>query len=462
MNIDIIVPPLSQTSDTLVLVAWLKQAGDAVTKGEPLFEVETDKATLEVEAPATGTLCELLAEPGAEVAVRSVIGVIAVPIEETASAGDAPANGGQARRAPMPSHPHTPPPRLGGADRLFASPRARTLAEREGVALDGIPATGPQGMIVERDVRAYLAQRGVASAPPSRLADAGEIRATPVAQRLAAKAGVDLSRVAPAAPGAPIRRADVEAALKQRGADPKQPPAAPRDGAPVSGSRRVPLSPTRRTIARRLQASQRDAVPVTLTREVDATALAALRERLLQDFTPDEARLTYTDLLVSITARCLQRHPHLNASFDGDALELFEAVHLGLAVDTERGLVVPVLRDAAGMGLKQLAAGRAALVQRAQAGTLTLDEMAGGTFTLTNLGALGVDAFTPVLNPPQVAILGLGRIRPVVGAVATSAGARQVMWLSLTFDHRAVDGAPAARLLADIASLVEQPDRIWL
>ncbi len=461
MTIDIIVPPLSQTSDSLVLVRWLKQAGDPVIKGEPLFEVETDKATLEVEAPATGTVGELLAEPGSEIVVRSVIGRILTPDEAAGPAGEAPSNGGSARRAPATQSraPHALMPRSDRAGRLFASPRARGLAEREGVSLDGIAATGPQGMIVERDVCAYLAQRGAIDAA----APAAEVRSTPVARRVAAEAGVDLGEVARVAPGKPIRRADVEAAVRQRGVAPTpQPAVAPTEHAREgeAGSRRVPLTPTRRTIARRLEASQRETVPVTLTREVEATALAALRERLLLELAEGEERLTYTDLLVSITARCLGRHPHLNARFDGEALEVFEAVHMGLAVDTERGLIVPVLRDAGAKGLRALARERARLVERAQTGTLTLDELAGGTFTLTNLGALGVDGFTPVLNPPQVAILGLGRVRPVMGAA--EADGRRVMWLSLTFDHRAVDGAPAARLLGDIADLVEQPDRVWL
>jgi pyruvate dehydrogenase E2 component (dihydrolipoamide acetyltransferase) len=201
---------------------------------------------------------------------------------------------------------------------------------------------------------------------------------------------------------------------------------------------------------------------VTLTRDTDATELVALRERLLQDPAAQDVRLSYTDFLVSVVARCLLRHPHLNAQFDGEQLELFDAVHMGLAVDTERGLLVPVLRDVANKGLAALARERSALVQRTLEGTVTPDELTGGTFTLTNLGSLGVDAFTPLLNPPQVAILGVGRIRPVAAPFNGAVVIRQAMFLSLTFDHRAVDGAPAARLLADIARLVEQPDRVWL
>ena len=423
------MPPLSQTSDTLVLTAWLKKVGDPIAKGEALFEVETDKATLEVESPATGTLHEVLVEPGAEVAVKAKIGSIALA-EMAASAsssppepGAVPASNPDKIESPA-SGPIAPRPPAGAlpaerAERVLASPRARGLAEREGLALQAIQASGPRGLIVERDVRAHLAELKTARRPPA------------------------------SAPPRPLAELPT-----------LQVPATPLP--PAAESRPVPLTATRRTIARRLQASQQTTTPVTLTRDVDATELVALRERTLLDLAGRDVRPTYTDFLVSIVARCLQRHPTFNATFDGEQLESYEAVHMGLAVDTDRGLLVPVLRNVQGQGLIALARQRSALVRRTLDGTLTPDELAGGTFTLTNLGALGVDAFTPLLNPPQIAILGLGRIRPVAGPVGNTIGLRQAMFLSLTFDHRAVDGAPAARLLVDIASLVEQPDRVWL
>jgi pyruvate/2-oxoglutarate dehydrogenase complex dihydrolipoamide acyltransferase (E2) component len=430
MLIDIVVPPLSQTSDTLVLTGWLKKVGDPVSKGEALFEVETDKATLEVEAPATGILREVLVEPGAEVAVKARIGSIAVQETAAVAVSSPPAPG--TPHAPNPDevrspasqpfahHPPTHPLPAERAERILASPRARGLAEKEGVPLQGIRASGPRGLIVERDVRAHLAELKAAGQP------------------------------AASAPASPI---------------PQRPTAEPAATAPLptAQSRRVPQTATRRTIARRLQASQQSTTPVTLTRDVDATELVALRERILLDLAGQGVRPSYTDFLVSIVARCLQRHPTFNATFDGEQLEIFDdAVHMGLAVNTDRGLLVPVLRHVEGQGLLALARQRTALVRRAVEGALRADELSGGTFTLTNLGPLGVDAFTPLLNPPQIAILGLGRIRTVAGPVGNTIGLRQAMFLSLTFDHRAVDGAPAARLLVDIANLVERPDRVWL
>jgi pyruvate dehydrogenase E2 component (dihydrolipoamide acetyltransferase) len=429
MAIDIVMPPLSQTSDTLVLTAWLKKVGDPVSKGEALFEVETDKATLEVESPATGILREVLVAPGTEVAVKARIGSIAVhetatvsassPIEQATTHSPNPVEARSPASQPITHHPPTSPLPAERAERILASPRARRLAETEGLPLGAIKASGPRGLIVERDVRAHLTGLNAAGQPPP------SVQARPHDELPTAETTT-----------APL--------------------------APVAENRRAPLTATRRTIAHRLQANQQTTTPVTLTRDVDATELVAVRERLLLDLSSQELRPTYTDFLIRIIARCLQRHPSFNATFDGEQLEIFDAVHMGLAVDTERGLLVPVLRHVEGQGLIALARQRSAMVRRALEGTLTADELSGGTFTLTNLGALGIDAFTPLLNPPQIAILGIGRIRPVAGPVGNTIGLRQAMFLSLTFDHRAVDGAPAARLLGDIAGLVERPDRVWL
>ncbi len=496
MTIDIIVPPLSQTMDSLVLVAWVKKVGDPVVKGETLYQVETDKATLEVESPATGILKEILAEPGAEVLVRSKIGAIAAPGEEgTASPGIqagptravAPGNHPPAldstpaapvheagpiaspltassAPAPVETRPlytgpgadRLPPERL---SRIFASPRARNLAQAEGVPLDFIKATGPQSMIVERDVQEYLAAQKTKPAA----------RVTPLARRMAEAAGVDLGSVAPVHPGMVIRRADVEAALQASTLPQEVPaPAGPRAVEVVTPTalpgkgRPVALTTLRKTIARRMQESHLATASVTITREVDATGLVALRTDILKELSASDPRPTYTDFLVAILGRVLLRHPNLNALFNGEALEVYDDVHMGIAVDTDRGLVVPVIRSTVHKGLLELAGERIRLSQRAVEGILLPDELGGGTFTLTNLGTLGVDGFTPIINPPQVAILGVGRIRPVPAVFEDQVTIRQGMVLSLTFDHRVVDGAPAARFLADVAQLVEKPQLIWL
>ena len=449
MAVDILVPPLSQTMDTVVLVQWLREVGDEVVKGEPLFIIETDKANLEIESPASGTLQQILAEPGSDVPVRSTIGVIG-SADEVAPAPPQPSLGPEVTQpldvtvrdgshssaaAKGPSGRPLPPHRQ---QRIFASPRARRLAQQEGVGLADVAPTGPQQMIVERDIRAYLAER---KAP---------LKVTPVAKRLAEAAGLDLADAKPARPGERITRSDVEMALAARETD-----------APATIQWRD-LSPTRRTIARRMAGSQQTAAEVTLTREVDATELVHLREQILRGLPEDRRRPTYTDLLMAIVARQLTRHPGMNAIADGERIGLSEEVHLALAVDSERGLVAPVLRNADDKGLLQLAEERVRLVERALDGSIAPEELSGGTFTITNLGSLGIDAFTPIINPPQAAILGVGRIRPAAAVFEGQLCVRQLMFLSLTFDHRLVDGGPAARFLRDVALSIESPYLAWL
>lgn len=438
MSTDILVPPLSQTMDSLVLVAWLKKVGERVEKGEPLFQVETDKATLDVESPASGILMDILVEPGAEVLVKSKIGAIAA-LEEGLSA------------PPRPSVlPDQPPERL---TRIFASPRARNLAKAEGVPLSELKATGPQAMIVERDVRAYL---------ETQTGHPAEVRVTPVAKRVAAATGVDLGAVAQTHQGEVIRRADVEAAFADFQASAAQPVPVVAPVSPSGKGRPIALTALRKTIARRMQESHQTTAPVTITREVDATELVNLRVNILKELTGADPRPTYTDFMISILAQILPHHLTLNALFTGDALEVFDDLHIGIAMDTDRGLVVPVIHDAAHKGLLELASERSHLIQKALSGSLSPEELNGGTFTLTNLGPLGVDGFTPIINPPQVAILGMGRIRPVPAVFADQVSIRQVMVLSLTFDHRVIDGAPAARFLQDVSRLIEKPYLVWL
>ena len=447
MATDIIVPPLSQTMDTVVLVEWLKAEGDQISKGEPLFVIETDKANLDIEAPAGGILRQVWAEAGEEVTVRSSIGVIAdvgEVIPERTVAAPSPTGEVQADSAPAkaaadaPAGPEgqpLPPERLA---RIPASPRARRLAEQEGVVLENLSASGPQGMIVERDVRAHIEARPAAPV------------ITPVARRLAEAAGLEPSALQPTRPGARITRADVEAAM------------AVREPIAEEGVQWVDVSPIRRTIARRMVESQQAAAEVTLTRDVDVAAFVELRGQILEALSEGDPRPTYTDLLAVVVARQLRRHPRANATWDGDRIGLYGEVNVAVAVDTDRGLVTPVVRNADKLGLLELTRDRAALVQQALEGTIGLDQLTGGTFTITNLGPLGIDAFTPIINPPQTAILGVGRIRQAAAVYEGELCIRQRMYLSLTFDHRIIDGAPAARFLMDVVRLIEKPHLIWL
>ena len=436
MATEVLVPPLGQTVDTVTLVTWYKAEGEMVAQGEPLFAIETDKATLDIEAPGSGMLRGVMAQPGEEVKVLSSIALIAAPdevleIPEPTTTLSSP--------APSDATPSTPDRELqdgplDGRQRIFVSPRARRLAEKHEVPLADLKASGPEGAIVERDVRAYLeAQRASSTAGPL---------ITPVARRMAEEAGLDWRRLTGSGPGGRITRDDVAHAFEE---------AAPTEMNEVSEV--IPLRSVRAVIAERMLRSATNAPQVTLTAEADATALVELRRQLVQD----GVDAAYNDLFLYILGRALREYPLLNASLDGETIKVWRRVHIGLAVDTERGLLVPVVRDVDRKGLLQLAEETQTLLERARAGQCTPDELRGGTFTLTNLGMFGIDAFTPLLNLPECAVLGVGRIKRQPVMVGDEVLGRELVWLSLTFDHRLVDGGPAARFLQRVVKLVECP-----
>jgi len=480
---EIILPVLGETMNEGALVEWLKQEGEPVQRGEVLFTVESDKATLEVEAPASGFLREIRVPAGQTVPVLAVVGLITStadePIGESANQRisepasqrvSASANrqaGGPEIVSPSPSLPLSPAP----PGRLFASPRARKLAREKGVDLVQVAGSGPDGRIVERDVAAYL------EALP---------RWTPVARRLAEQAGLDLARVAASGPGGRITKEDVERAIASASAaapaatlpsaplppgssaplppgSPAPPP--PLSPAPLPETAEFPLTGVRAVIARRMAESHQTTAPVTLTTEADATGLVHVRERLKESLAGELGfNLGYNDLLIKLAARALREFPYMNARLEGSpeegagaVIRYLAQVNVALAVDTERGLLVPVVREADRKGLVEIAREMRGLVERVRSGKALPDELAGSTFTITNLGVYEVDAFTPIINLPETAILGVGRIKARPAVVDGALCIRQTMWLSLTFDHRLVDGAPAARFLQRIKQLVEEP-----
>jgi len=319
------------------------------------------------------------------------------------------------------------------------------VAREEGIALAGIPGSGPGGRIVERDVRAALAAQPLA---------------TPLARREAERLGVPLETVR--TEGTRVRRADVLAsagAPLTPSAEVAAPPPAPAAGParPEPGELR-PLAGVRAIIADRMARSAHTTAPVTLQMRVDATELVAVRERLKEALAPRLGfHVGYNDLLAVMVARCLVEYPYMNVRLEEGGIRQLQGVNLGLAVDSERGLLVPVIRDADRLGVAELATRFRDLVARAREGKSLPDELTGGHFTITNLGMFGVDMFTPIINLPECAILGVGRIRPEPVAVGTEVQVRQIMWLSLTFDHRLVDGAPAARFLQGLARYIELP-----
>jgi len=456
MAVEIVMPRFGWTMEEGVLAEWTKHDGDAVKTGDVLFTVEGDKALNEVESFETGILRIPPDSPqaGATVRVGALLAYIVQAGERAPFEKDTPvtapalAPAGQASTAAAQPQPAAPAA-LPRAGRGRVSPRAHRLAAQLQVDVTQLRGSGRTGRVVERDVRAASAAR---PAPV-------EVRASPVARRAAAELGVNLEALAAARPGQRLEKADVEAAARQAADTPRPSPAVETD------TRSAPMSPVRRLTAERMLAGAHNTAPVTLTTEADATELVRLRTQLKND--PQAATQpipSYTDLIAKLAAHALQEHPALNARLDGETIVQSRAIHIGLAVDTDRGLLVPVVRDAQDKGLRQIARETAALAERARAGQLSAAELHGSTFTITNLGMFDIDAFTPIINLPECAILGVGRITPkqvVVDAAAERLAIRQMVFLSLTFDHRLVDGAPAARCLQRIKQLVEQP-YLWL
>jgi pyruvate dehydrogenase E2 component (dihydrolipoamide acetyltransferase) len=446
MATEMILPKLGQTMEEGTIIEWLKKEGDRVQRGEVLFTTESDKATLEVESPAKGFLRKILVPVGQTVPVLTVVALITRKADEDISAYEAqlqvPGSRFQVAEAPVAATPVAAAPEPETlkpvAGRIFASPRARKLARQKGVDLALVTGTGPNGRIAERDVVAYLESRP---------------KATPVALKAADALGVDIATVSGTGVSGRVTRADVEAAARVTVSPPATPVEEP-------GVESVPLTGLRRIIAERMAASVHTTARVTLVTEADATTFVQVRDQFKATVTEEWGFAPgYNDLLAVIVARALREFPYMNArlSADGKAIERLSTINLGMAVDTERGLLVPVIQNADQKGLRAFGAEFRALMERARAGKLLPDELSGGTFTITNLGMYEVDAFTPIINLPEATILGVGRIQPKPVVQDGQVVVRQMWTLSLAFDHRLVDGAPAARFLQRIKHLIENP-----
>lgn len=424
---EIVMPKVGLTMTEGTLAQWHKREGERVRKGEVLFTFESEKSTLEYESPADGVLSRVLVQAGQTVPCLTPVAILEPLAPQSPEGAATPAGAEAPQRRP-------------------ASPRARWRAAVLGVDLAQVQGTGPEGAIRERDVVRAAEARAAGRTLPA-------VKATPLAQRLAESFGIDLSRVQGSGPEGKITREDVLRAAEARTAEA---PAAPKPAEEAATF--VPLSNVRRITAQRLSESARTAPHVTLFTEADATQLVAAREQIGAEL---GEKLSYNTLLIALCARALREHPMLNASWAGDAqpgVLVHTHVNIALAVDTERGLLTPVVRDADTKSLRALHAEVSTLVQQAQAGTLPPDALRDATFTITNLGMYEVDGFTPIINPPQAAILGVGRIRE--RAVPQGDGrfvARAMLTLSLSFDHRVVDGAPAARFLQRVKQLIERP-----
>jgi len=426
MPTNVIMPALELAQESGKVLHWLKSPGDTVTKGEPLVEIETDKVTTEIEAPVSGVLGDVTARDGDAVPVGQTIALIFAP-DEARAVGQAPAG--------------TPPPRPGGAAAaatpVKASPLAREIAREHGVDLAQVTAAG--GKIEKADVLAHIATRKDPTAVDG--ASARLSAASPKARRLATERGLDIRALRGSGPGGAVLAVDIVAT------ELREAPSTPRAEAPGVGT-------VWRIMAERMTASWTSAPHFYLVREVNVSRLMSWRERAS---TQTGARITYTDLLVKLVAAALSQHPGVNASWKDGALVRSAEVNIGLAVAIDAGLVVPVIHGADTLALAEIAARREDLVSRAQAGKLRPADIQGGGFTISNLGMYGVDAFNAIVNPPQAAILAVGRIADRVIAVNGHPAVQPTMMLTLSCDHRALDGARGAQFLGALADLLEEP-----
>ncbi len=401
MAVDVSLPRLGQGMESGTIVRWLKQEGDQVEKGEALYELDTEKVTQEVEADASGVLLKILAGEGEEIEVGKRIAVIGEAGEEV-----------------------------------------ETKEEPTEVAEDEAQEEGSPGPAREEERERGREASADAAAKEQAASNGGRLKASPLARRIARERGIELSSLTGTGPEGRIVAEDVERAATS--------PAHATVGSAPLEAEVEKLSSLRKTIARRLtEAWQAPAFQISMS--ADMTRAQELRERLR-----DEG-VTVTDVLTKLCAIALLRHRRLNAHYADDELRIFPNAHVGLAVATERGLLVPVLREAERKSLVELAAERKAVVERTRQGKLSPDDLEGGTFTISNLGMYGVEQFIAVLNPPQVAILAVGAIeqRPVWQGDAFVP--RPLMSLTLTCDHRAADGAEAAEFLRTVKTLIEEP-----
>ena len=453
---ELFIPKLGQTVEEVTLVDWLIDDGTKVEFGVPILDVETDKAVFPIKSPGSGYLHRGPFKAGDVVPVLTIIGFIGkkdetfLSLNPVINVGD-----GGSIVDEEPSLVTTDPISINAVESIpsessdvFVSPRARKLALEKNVNLDLITPTGYGGIrVVERDVTSYLAKQP---------------KVTPVAQNMAVQAGIDALSIQGSGIRGRVTKADVEQIMKVKEVTPTTTITTNKELAAVSEevSSRVPLKGVKGIVFERMGASVHTTARVTLVIEADATEFVQIREKLKSTVTDAWGFAPgFNDLLGLIVARALKEFPYMNArvSKDGSTIEWLSHINLGLAVDTERGLLVPVIKDADQKGLKSFGSEFRALVDRARAGRSLPEDISGGTFTLTNLGMYDIDAFTPVINMPEIAILGVGRIAPKVVPIDNTPVIRQMWTLSLVFDHRLVDGAPAAKFLQRIKQYIENP-----
>lgn len=442
----VIMPKQGLMMEEGTITSWLKKEGEAVTAGEPLFEMETDKLTITMDAEASGTLLKILHPEGDVVPITQPIAVLGEPGEDVSAlvGGDAaPAQAAApAEAAPTPAAeaPAAPAVERAPGERVFSSPRARLRAEENGVNIAAVPGSGPDGLVIERDVNAYMANKPAV---------------TPLAANIAKAQGVDLSGVTGSGSNGKIKVFDLP------GGSPAAAPAAQESPAAVQqsrGTRTEKMSGMRKAISRNMLASKETNAQTNHRIKVDMTAAIALRKQ----YKDLGIKISYNDIIVRACAKALADMPIVNASVEGDSILYHDYVNVGTAVSVPGGLIVPVIKDADIIGLSGIAARSAELIEKARDGKLTDADYHGGTFTVSSLGMFDLDDFVAIINPPESAILAVGKIAKTPVVVTNEEGEdaiviKSMCALCLSYDHRIIDGAEAAKFLQKVKNYLQNP-----
>lgn len=438
MAFKITIPKWGLTMKTGKITKWFKNEGDPVRKGEAFFEVETEKITNTVESTAEGLVFQIVVPAGTTVPVGTVVAVVA-------EAGEQPERieglqAGEVAAAPEKARAKTQPEKPKEKAFVQASPAARRLAKELGVDLTLVPGSGPEGRVTEADVT-KVHEEG----PP-------RPKITPLAEEMARQAGLDISQIQGTGEGGKITKEDVQRVL----AGPPEAPAEQQEA--LGGVKSVPYSGMRRAIAANMYNSLHNTAQLSVFTEVDMTEALRWLDSVRAEYAKDESvRVSLNDIVILVTSRALKRFPRMNSNLVGDEILLFDDVNMGVAVALPEGLIVPVLRRADKKDLLTIGREARLLAKKAREGSLSVDEVTEGTFTITNVSMFQVDGFTPILKPPETGILGVGRLRKKPAVVGDQIAIRSMMFLSLSFDHQVVDGAPANEFLQTVARYLENP-----
>jgi pyruvate dehydrogenase E2 component (dihydrolipoamide acetyltransferase) len=428
------MPKFGETMTEGTIFNWIAEEGDQIEIGDPLFEIETDKASLEVEAEEAGILAKILVKENETAPIGDLVAVIAEEGEDIDSLDFGSESSKESSEEKSSEKVEkevkkTEKTIRAEGEKIKASPAAKRLAKEKDIELKDVQPGEGRDAVIEADVRDYINTH-----LPS---------ATPTAEKKAAAKGIDLSSIEGTGAGGRVQSSDVDSYT----------------GESVEADQEIPFTGLRKVISKRMAQSFQEVPQVTTTIKVDMKEIKELREEIKQI---SEEHISYTDILILVASRMLKKYPKINSHISQDSMIVKSNINIGIAVDVPGGLVVPVIKNVGRKNLEEIAKERKVLVDKAREGKLNNDDLSGGTFTITNLGGFETEIFTPIVNQPEAAILGVGQISDEVVPVNGEAVIRPMLWLSMAYDHRAVDGAPAAEFLQKIKSALENPVSLLL